>query len=87
LEAKAVVVNVTVVTPSADVTVGLGAGNGVETGTAVVSSHAPIAARAAMAILSVASDGSGTLRANPIFPTATAPAQADLVIDVSGYFQ
>ena len=46
-----------------------------------------VAARAAMAILSVASDGSGTLRANPIFPTAMAPAQADLVIDVSGYFQ
>jgi len=86
-EAKAVVVNVTVVGPSADITVGLGAGNGVETGTAVVSSHPPIAARAVMAILPLAADGSGTLTANPIFPTATSPAQVDLVIDTSGYFQ
>jgi hypothetical protein len=85
--AQAVAINVSVVSPSADITVGFASGNGVETGTAAVSSRSSISSRSSLAVIPLAADGSGTIRANPVFPGATTPATADLVVDVMGYFQ
>jgi hypothetical protein len=81
--ATAVAANVTLVNPTANVSLGVGPGDLAPTGTNVVSVAAG-AVRAGFAVLPLATDQSGTVLA---FPTFAAPgAQTDLLIDVSGYF-
>jgi PKD repeat protein len=80
--ASAVAANVTVVAPSATGHLTLYPGNYPPPATSTLNFHAG-QTRANNAILSLATDGSGTLA---VRLTAPAPARVDVLLDVAGYF-
>jgi hypothetical protein len=82
--AKSVAMNVTAVSPSADVSIQIYPGNQPPPpGTNVNSTQAGIV-RAAFGVLTLATNGTGAVT---VLPSASTSGQTNLLLDVTGYFQ
>jgi hypothetical protein len=82
--AKSVVFNVTVVNPSADASVQMYPGDEPPPPGTNVNSTPAGGVRAALAVIELATNGTGVVT---VLPTASVSGQTDLALDVSGYFQ